>query len=110
MTHRRFAVGSKRTALSGARRVPVGTKFRFRLSEPATARIAVQRKRGRKWRTLGTLKRKSAAGTRVVAFSGRLGRRALRPGRYRAVLTAVDAAKNRSKPRRLGFKVVRRRR
>jgi hypothetical protein len=43
-----------------------------------------------------------------VRFSGRLGRRALRLGRHRAVLTAVDAAGNRSAPARVGFRVVRR--
>jgi hypothetical protein len=109
MTHRVFAVGRKATPLSGARRrVPVGTTFRFKLSEAATARIAIQRKRGRKWKKVGTLKRRAPAGPKRVPFSGRLRRKALAPGRYRAVLVATDKAKNRSKPRRLGFKVVRR--
>jgi len=108
MSHRLFAVGAKPTALSGARRVPVGTTFRFRLSEAATARIAIQRKRGRKWKTVGTLKRRASTKPKRVAFSGRLRRKALKRARYRAVLVATDRAKNRSKPRRLGFKVVRR--
>lgn len=107
MTHRAFAVGRKATPLSGARRrVAVGTVFRFKLSEAATARIAIQRKRGRKWRTLGTLKRKARAGNKRVPFSGRLRRKALTAGRYRAVLVATDRLKNRSKPRRLSFRVV----
>jgi hypothetical protein len=109
MTHRVFSVGAKATPLSGARRrVPVGTTFRFRLSEAATARIAIQRKRGRKWKTLRTLKRRAPAGPKRVPFSGRLRRKRLATGRYRAVLVAVDRAKNRSKPRRLGFRVVHR--
>jgi hypothetical protein len=108
MTHRRFAVGAKATPLAGARRrVPVGTTFRFRLSEAATARIAIQRKRGRRWKTVGTLKRRSPAGRKRVPFSGRLKRKALALGRYRAVLVATDRSKNRSKPRRLTFTVVR---
>jgi hypothetical protein len=108
MNHRVFAVGAKPTALSGARRIPRGTTFRLRLSEVATARMKIQRKRGRRWKTAGTLRRR--AGTRVkrVPFSGRLRRKALRPGRYRAVLVAVDSDKNRSRPRTLGFRVVRR--
>jgi hypothetical protein len=109
MSHRLFAVGVKATALSGARRVPVGTTFRFRLSEAATARIRIQRKRGRRWKTVGTLKRRASTKPKRVKFSGRLRRKALKAGRYRAVLVAVDPAKNRSKARRLGFKVVRRR-
>jgi hypothetical protein len=109
MTHRRFAVGAKATRLSGARRrVPVGTTFRFKLTEAAIARIAIQRKRGRKWKTVGTLKRRASAKQKRVPFSGRLRRKALALGRYRAVLVATDSAKNRSKPRRLGFRVVRR--
>jgi hypothetical protein len=109
MTHRRFAVGARATPLSGARRrVPVGTIFRFKLSEAATARIAIQRKRGRKWKKIGTLKRRAPAGPKRVKFSGRLRRKPLAAGRYRAVLVATDSAKNRSKPRRLGFTVVRR--
>jgi hypothetical protein len=111
MTHRVFAVGAKATPLSAARRrrAPVGTTFRFRLSEAATARIAIQRKRHRRWRTLATLKRKSPVGAKRVPFSGRLRRKALRPGPYRAVLVAVDARKNKSNAKRLSFRVVRRR-
>ena len=107
MTHRLFAVGSRPTRLSGARRrPPVGTVFRFKLSEAATARIAIQRKRGRRWKTVGTLRRKARAGKKRVPFSGRLRRKALTLGRYRAVLIATDRSKNRSKPRRLSFRVV----
>jgi hypothetical protein len=107
MTHRVFAVGRKATPLSGARRHPaVGTVFRFRLSEASTARIGIQRKRGRRWKTVGTLKRRTPAGKKRVPFSGRLRRKPLAAGRYRAVLVASDSSKNRSKPRRLGFRVV----
>jgi hypothetical protein len=108
MTHRAFAVGAKPTPLSGARRVPVGTTFRFKLSEAARVRIAIQRKRGRKWKTVGTLKRRASTKPKRVPFSGRLRRKALALGRYRAVLVATDRTGNRSKPRRLGFRVVRR--
>jgi hypothetical protein len=41
-----------------------------------------------------------------VAFSGRIGRRALRPGAYRLIVTAVDAAGNRSTDRPTRFKVA----
>ncbi len=42
-------------------------------------------------------------------FTGRIGRRALRLGRYRATVTATDAAGNRSRPRRVTFRIVARR-
>jgi hypothetical protein len=43
-----------------------------------------------------------------VAFSGRLGRRRLAAGRYRALLSATDAAGNRNRPARLAFRIARR--
>jgi hypothetical protein len=45
------------------------------------------------------------AGVSRVAFSGRIGK--LRPGRYRATLIATDAAGNRSRPKRVAFRVAR---
>ena len=39
-------------------------------------------------------------------FSGRMGGRALTPGRYRARLSATDAAGNRSRERSLAFRIV----
>ena len=55
-----------------------------------------------------SLKRAVAAGPTAVPFSGRIGRRALRPGRSRLTVVVADAAGNRSKPRSIGFRVVRR--
>jgi hypothetical protein len=118
MTRRRFAVA--------ARRRPRGTAFRFALSEDALVTIAIQRAvrgrrskgrcsrragRGRRCivhRRAGRLVRTLGAGTARVAFSGRIGRKALRPGRYRATVRATDAAGNAAKPRRIAFVVVRR--
>jgi len=37
---------------------------------------------------------------------GRIGAKALRPGRYRAVITAVDAAGNRSAPKTVRFRIA----
>ncbi|MCU0314368.1 MAG: hypothetical protein MUC84_09955, partial [Solirubrobacteraceae bacterium] len=88
---------------------PRTTTFRFRLSEAATVRIAfapVVRRKAR--RAVGTLVRPGVkAGDVRVAFSGRLGRRVLRPGTYRATLTATDAAGNRSRPVIVTLTVVR---
>jgi hypothetical protein len=55
----------------------------------------------------GTLTRTLSAGLRSIAFSGRIGRRALRVGDYRATVTAVDAARNVSRARTVTFTIVR---
>jgi hypothetical protein len=125
MSRRRFAVSPRRTPVS-ARRKPRGTAFRFSLSEDARVTVAIQRAlrgrrangrcslragRGRRCtvhRRVGSLVRTRAAGTARVAFSGRIGRKALRPGRYRATVRASDAAGNAARPRTIAFVVVRR--
>jgi hypothetical protein len=104
----RFAVGRAATAVSA--RVARGTRFRFRLSENATVRIKILRRvpgTSNRFRKVGTLRRQLTSGSRSVSFSGRLGRKALRAGRYRAVLTAIDASGNRSAPVRVSFRIVR---
>jgi hypothetical protein len=128
LSHTRFAVGPKSTALVAAkRRTPRGTVFRFGLSEAAKVRIAIQRalpgrrsgkrcikptrelrraRRCTRFAGLGTLLRNAHAGANRVAFTGRLGKRALRRGQYRAVLVATDAAGNRSKAVRRAFRIV----
>jgi hypothetical protein len=104
----RFRVARAATPLAAA--VPRGTVLRFRSSEAGRLRIAIQRVRPAqrpRLRRVGTLTRRIAAGSGRVRLSGRIGRRALRPGSYRLRLTAVDAAGNRSVPRVLRFRVVR---
>lgn len=127
--NRRFRITRRRTALS-ARRVKRGTAFRFRLSEPATVRISIERaasgrrrgrrcrrargpiprrRRCRRWvKTGGTIVRKNqAAGRRKVPFSGRFGRKRLSPGLHRASVRALDHSGNRSSLKRTRFRVVR---
>jgi hypothetical protein len=124
MLRRRFAVSPRRTPVS-ARRKPRGTAFRFALSEDARVTVAIQRAlrgrraddrcslragRGRRCtvhRHVGSLARTLAAGTARVAFSGRIGRKALRPGRYRATVRAIDTAGNAARPRTIAFVTVR---
>jgi hypothetical protein len=58
---------------------------------------------------VGTLKRTGEpAGNDGIKFSGRIGRSALRSGRYRATILATDAAGNMSTARTANFKVVKR--
>jgi len=53
----------------------------------------------------GKLTRSSHRGVNRVAFSGRIGSKALKPGRYQATLTATDAEKNSSKAKKI-FTIV----
>jgi hypothetical protein len=54
----------------------------------------------------GSLKRSGAAGPNRVPFSGRIkGRKALKPGTYRATIVATDAV-GKSAPRTIAFKIV----
>jgi YD repeat-containing protein len=129
ISRKRFSVGRAATPFAIAQAVRSGTQFRFALSEPARVTVKIQRKaRGRRvrgkcrtrarsgrrctlWKSAGrALTRQGLQGPNSIAFSGRLGRRALRLGSYRALITATDAAGNRSRTAKLGFTIVRRRR
>lgn len=126
LTRTRFRVGATPTAVAAAR-TPAGTTVRFTLSEPSRVTLVVERAvrgrrsgaacvrptaklRGRRACTryvaAGTLRRAAAAGAVRVAFTGRIGRRALRPGVYRLRVAAVDAAGNAGAARTARFRVV----
>jgi hypothetical protein len=86
-----------------------GTTFRYTLSEAAEVRIVIVREvsgpRARGVRQ-GVLTASAGRGPNRLAFSGRIGSKALSVGRYRATLIATDAAKNASKPRTVDFRIV----
>jgi hypothetical protein len=128
ITPRAFVVGSQPTAEFGRAKATAatGTKIVYNLSEAATVRMAVERKlEGRRVRgkcvrrtrgnrkkrrcaryvEKGALVRRGAKGISVIPWTGRIGRRVVKPGRYRMSLVAVDAANNRSAPRRMFFRV-----
>ena len=94
-----------------AARTARGTRLRYVLSEPARVRVtikrAVRRNGHTRYRRIGTLRRSGVAGANRIRFSGRIGRRALRAGRYRAVIRATDAAGNRSAARTIRLRVAR---
>jgi hypothetical protein len=130
LTNKTFAVNTRRAAeVPVAARAKRGTVFRHTLSEDARVLVTLQRARagrrvGRSCRKrarsnrkrrrctrfvrAGRFAKQSTAGANRHPFSGRIGRRSLRPGKYRATLVATDAAGNRSASRRLKFKVVKR--
>lgn len=95
----RFSVGKTKTA----KKLKRGTSVRYTLSERATVTLAITRSGQRK--PVGTLVRRGEQGANRIAFSGRLGSKALKPGRYVLILTAVDAAGNRSAAKRVGFRI-----
>jgi hypothetical protein len=103
-----FAVARARTPL--AVRVARGTRLRYTLSENARVVLKVQRALGgrpMRYRTVGALRRTGIGGLNRMRFTGRIGRRALRPGRYRAVIRATDAAGNGSSPKTTRFRIAR---
>jgi hypothetical protein len=130
-----FAVnlaGKAETNVKGSARkrkaVQKGTTFRYSLSEAATVTFTIQRKRkGRKvgkkckkrtpdnrkrrkctrYSRVGAFRQQASTGANRKPFSGKIGKKTLRPGRYRALLVATDAAGNRSKAKAVGFRVVR---
>jgi hypothetical protein len=99
-TSKVFAVGRARTAISATVQ---GTRFRYKLSENAKVTVKILRRNGK---SAGRLMRTGKKGANTLKFSGRIGRKALTRGSYRAVITATDAAGNRSAARRVTFRVV----
>ena len=80
-------------------------RLRGKARRRAIKRLA--RKRGCKvYRVAGTLRRSGKAGANKVPFSGRIGKKALKPATYRASIVATDAAGNASKTQRKNFRVV----
>lgn len=88
-----------------------GTTIAFRLSNTATVTFRVERAQGKgaRYRTMaGSLVHRSTAGDNTLRFTGRLGTKALQPGRYRLQAVAKDAAGSVSEIRRVAFTVARR--
>jgi hypothetical protein len=98
LSSRRFRVSRRRTAVAAR-----GTSVRYTLSEDAATTIASVKGK----RTVMTLTRaKTTKGANLVAFTGRTAKAKLKPGRYTLVLSASDAAGNRSRPITLSFSVL----
>jgi putative Ig domain-containing protein len=130
-TNSLFAVARTSTPLSAetaAKHHKKGTVFSFNLDQPASVKIAIRtkvpgrrvgnvckppsrklRRRPRCMRTvtIATLTRTAHPGLNKVAFTGRIRGRALKPRRYQAIFTAIDAA-GASPSLALRFRVVNR--
>jgi hypothetical protein len=100
-----------RAARSGpALAAAIGARVSITLSEPATVTFRVSRYvAGRqRWALLrGRIMRSLLAGPIALRFRGRIAGRTLRPGRYRLLVRARDAAGNLSSQRRTTFVVLR---
>jgi hypothetical protein len=107
-----------------------GTRIRYMLTRTARVRFTVERSTtGRRVRgtcaaakrsnvgkpacvryvtVVGSLTRGSTAGANSFRFTGRLGGRALRPGRYRLRAVATDLGGRRSVPKLVRFRIAKR--
>ena len=123
-----------RSAAKRRKATPRGTMISFRLSLAATVKLSMQRsgngvkvrRRGKTvcvaasktrfrrapkgsrctvFHTQGTLTRRGVTGPNRVKFTGRIGRKALAPGRYRVLAVAQNAA-GRSASRTKAFQIV----
>ena len=127
---KRFAVGAKPTAVAaraGKHSAPIGSKLKLSLSEAATVTVTIARsapgrkaghrcvaptrsnksaKKCTRYLPKGALRRKLNQGAAAIPFSGRIGKKALSPGGYRATLTAQDAAGNLSQSKSARFTIV----
>jgi hypothetical protein len=107
MSPRRFAV-AHRARQRGTRLD--GSRVTWKLNKAATVKLTFQRRAGtkkhRRWVTVGTIKRSAKTGTGVVRFTGRFGRKLLRPGSYRLVATARVKREN-AGPKHVAFAVKR---
>jgi hypothetical protein len=105
-----------------------GTSFSYNLSEAAAVTFTIERRQGgrrvagncvrqtKKNRkrpacirfTLGgALNQQGVSGKNSKRFTGKIGTKTLKPGRYRATLIGTDAAGNASAPARVSFRIVR---
>jgi hypothetical protein len=108
-------------------RLPIGTTFRFKLDRAAQVRftfsqlVTGRRVSGRcvkptkgnrrkprcdRAQAAGTLRLTGKAGANAVAFSGKISGRALKPGSYRLVVTAIADGKT-SAARTMRFTIAR---
>jgi hypothetical protein len=87
----RFALGPRSTPPRVVTAIAKGTKFSFSVNEKGTARIDLRfLPRKKRAKPAGSLVRSAVKGRNSIAFSGRLGKRKLKPGRYRATLSFTD--------------------
>lgn len=110
MTPRRFGVSHSRTSARRRNGRPAeGAFITWLMDEPATVRVSIRRPvTGHRTAPVMTLKRKANVGENTIRLSGRIGRRPLWPGRYRAVISGSSADGRKAAATTLPFRIVRR--
>ena len=129
----RAAVDNRNTFNPGVARgarAKRGSTLSFTLSEVANVSIRIERRLGQgrrskgkcrkpsrklrkrkkctRWKKVQTLRGKNLpVGRNTVRYSGRFKRKALKPGRHRAVIVATDSTKKKSKLKTAKFRIVR---
>src|SRR4051794_33515987 len=115
LLRRRWSVEGRDTALAARVWPHRGTGVLFTASEPGVVIVRVQREaRGdrtcrthcHRFRTVVTLTRQFDTTPSCFWYGGRVAGRALRPGRHRFLVYAIDAAGNRTETLRLPFTIV----
>jgi hypothetical protein len=97
-----FAAASKGGSVGKKK---VGTKVTFTLSEPATVHFKVKKAKSGK-ALKGGFRDAGVQGKNSFKFTGRLRHKKLKPGTYKLVATAFDAAGNPSVPEITPFQIV----
>ncbi|HEX6152071.1 MAG TPA: hypothetical protein VFZ19_00980 [Solirubrobacterales bacterium] len=86
-----------------------GKKFRLVLSEPAKAVIRVKTVKRidgrRRIKLIGKITRLQAPVRSTIKVRGKLARKLAAGGKFRAIAVATDLARNKSKPKRIAFRV-----
>ena len=120
------ALGSGPSAIARKKKTPKGSRVSYTLAEDATVEFTVERatkgrRKGRKCvvkrrkgkrcttykQIKGSFVQTGKKGANGFKFTGRVGDRKLRPAGYRLVAIATDAAGNRGKAVRTGFRIKR---
>jgi hypothetical protein len=102
----RFRVAGARRGAAAAKKARRGTRIKFTLSQAAPVTFTVERARPkRRWKKAGTFVLQGASGANSLKWGGRIGKRALRPGRYRLSAQAA-AAGLLSEPQQKRFKIA----
>jgi streptogramin lyase len=125
MSTTKVLVGKDRTPVKITRKT--GTTISYSLSEAARVSLRIERalsgrksgkrcvkpkrslrhkKKCTRYKRSGTLTRSGKKGKNRHHFSGRIGKKALKVGRYRLSILATDAAGNKAKPKRKAFRIV----
>jgi hypothetical protein len=104
----RVAAATRGARAAKAPRARRGTRIQFTLSQAAPVTFTVDRARPkRRWKKVGAFTLEAGSGANSLSWGGRIGKRALKPGRYRLTAQAGGGNGPLSEPLRKRFTIVR---